>query len=233
MTDDNLAAWRETFIAEYGIDRGPLDEGVRSAADETRGHPGNAATRPPTTQDRIPERYSGALTTEPAVCAWMADLTRQALQSRRVTVAITTGPSLLVLGPTGTGKTHQAYGVIRGFDALGVRARWRVTTAADLYARLRPRHGVDSEAVFDDYAHASLLVVDDFGAAKNTEWTEDVNTRLVNHRYERVLPTLFTSNLTPAELADRLGGRVSSRLKEMADRVVLKGSDRRYREDAA
>ena len=86
--------------------------------------------------------------------AWMATLTRSAITTRRVVVSLPTGPSLLLLGLTGRGKTYQAYGMIRGLSALGVRARWRSTTAGDLYAQLRPRHGIDSEAVFEKYAGA-------------------------------------------------------------------------------
>src|SRR5690606_7391206 len=99
--------------------------------------------------------------------------------------------------------------------------------AADLYARLRPRHGIDSETEFRAIADAPLLMVDDLGAAKTSEWVEEVNYRLINWRYDRVLPTVFTSNVLPKELKVALGERVASRLVEMADRVTLKGEDRR------
>ncbi|MFD1274905.1 hypothetical protein ACFQ51_35035 [Streptomyces kaempferi] len=93
--------------------------------------------------------------------------------------------------------------------------------------RTPPTRGVDSESEFRRYAHAPLLLVDDLGAAKSSEWTEEINFRLVNHRYENQLPTIFTSNVLPKELADRVGDRVSSRLIEMCDRVVIQGTDRR------
>ena len=102
------------------------------------------------------------------------------------------------------------------------------TPAADLYARLRPRHGVDSEDVFERHAKAPVLMLDDLGAAKGTDWVEEVNYRLINHRYERMLPTLVTSNVRPRDLAGVVGERVASRLTEMATPVVLKGPDRRY-----
>ena len=51
-------------------------------------------------------------------------------------------------------------------------------------------------------------MLDDLGAVKTSEWIEEVNFRLVNHRYERMLPTLFTSNLLPKDLATLLGERV-------------------------
>jgi len=176
------------------------------------------------TDRRIPPRYAGATATAPAIVDWVHQLRDLALPSGHVA---RTGPSLLVLGPTGVGKTHQAYGALRMLASCGVRGRWVAVPAADLYARLRPRHGVDSEAEFTKIADAPILVVDDLGAAKPSEWTEEINYRLVNHRYEHMLPTIFTSNVPARELGQVLGDRVASRLCEMAVRVVLEGADRR------
>lgn len=177
----------------------------------------------------IPARYADAVADDTAVIDWLRRLLDQAVTDSvmRVQVSVKTGPSLLILGPTGVGKTHQAFGVLRLLSQTGVRCAWKSIAAADLYAKLRPRHGVDSETEFRAVADAPLLLVDDLGAAKTSEWVEEVNYRLVNWRYERVLPTLFTSNVPPRELAGSLGERVASRLIEMAERVVLQGSDRR------
>jgi DNA replication protein DnaC len=224
LPPEALADWRTGFLAEHGIDPAALDADGTAPPD-----PEILAMA----EERIPARYATALATHPAVRAWMAAITRQALADQRMILAVTGGPSLLLLGITGTGKSYQAFGAMRGLAVLGLRANWRATTAADLYARLRPRHGVDSETEFREYAGARLLVLDDLGAAKESEWIEEVNFRLVNHRYEHQLPTLFTSNLLPGELAKALGDRVSSRLREMAARASLQGSDRRDGRSAA
>jgi DNA replication protein DnaC len=230
------AAWREQFITEFGLDREPLETTLLHEGQPRQGPrlpEGVGPQREMTTQDRIPARYADALPAHPEVRAWMAELARMAIAGRHVVTSVSTGPSLLLLGATGRGKTHEAYGMIRGLSLLGVRSRWRVVTAADLYASMRPRHGIDSEAVFEEHAGATLLVLDDMGAAKDSEWTEEINYRLVNRRYERMLPTLWTSNLLPNDLANALGERVASRLAEMTSRVTLKGDDRRYGKDAA
>jgi DNA replication protein DnaC len=135
--------------------------------------------------------------------------------------------SLLLIGPTGVGKTHYAWSVLRAVAETGTQLRWQMHTAADLYASLRPRDGEDSHDTFQRVANAHLLVLDDLGAAKWTEWIEEITYRLINHRYEECLPSVFTSNLPPAQLRDALGERVASRLTEMCDRIVLKGDDRR------
>jgi DNA replication protein DnaC len=180
----------------------------------------------------VPFHYRTALTSLPELRTWidtLVDTAKQEQEERNSLIAsVIHGPSLLLLGQTGVGKTHEAYGAMRELAVTGVYAQWQVTTAADLYAALRPRHGIDSEAEFRRYRDARLLLVDDLGAErKPTEFTEEINFRLINYRYERHLPTLFTSNADAAALRDRLGDRVTSRLREMCQRVAIKGNDRR------
>lgn len=176
----------------------------------------------------IPPRYAEATVTNAEVAAWVRSLADATVASMRAHIAaVATGPSLLLLGRTGVGKTHEAYGAIRAISVSGMNCSWLATTAADVYAKLRPRQGVDSEAEFLRYASARLLVLDDLGAAKASEWTEEVNYRLINHRYERGLPTIVTSNLLVRPLSNVVGERVWSRLTEMCQRVVLEGTDRR------
>jgi DNA replication protein DnaC len=181
---------------------------------------------------KIPFHYRSAVPSLPELRAWIDTLVaaaKEAQAERNSPIAsVTHGPSLLLLGVTGVGKTHEAYGAMRELAVSGVYTQWQVTTAADLYAALRPRHGVDSEAEFRRYRDARLLLVDDLGAErKPTEFTEEINFRLINHRYEHHLPTLMTSNVRPRDLADRLGDRVISRLAEMCQRVPMEGHDRR------
>lgn len=173
-----------------------------------------------TTDRRIPAMFRDATTGNADVLAWCD--------------AFAPGcKSLLILGPTGVGKTHAAYAAIRALAARGVAVDWQALTAPDLYARLRPRDGVDSEGEFQAIANCDLLVIDDLGAAKASEWTEEVNYRLVNWRHDRGLPVIVTSNLpavAPAgkpSLAVAVGERVMSRLAGMCQYVTLRGADRR------
>lgn len=179
------------------------------------------------THARIPARYRDAVVDVPEVADWVRTLVARAQGQARTVPRIDQGGSLLLIGATGTGKTYTAYGAIRALTVSGATCAWTAVTAADLYARLRPRPRVDSEAEFDAVARTGLLVLDDLGAAKGSEWNEEVNYRLINYRYERELPTVVTSNVPPRDLAGALGERVASRLVEMATRVVLHGVDRR------
>lgn len=175
--------------------------------------------------EHIPARYRAAITDHPQVVAWVKTLVEVAVAAKLTVPSVTTGPSLLISGAVGRGKTFQAWGAIRALSVTGLRVPWKATTASNLYAACRTGDG--REAAFQSYAKARLLLLDDLGAAKSTEFTEETNYRLVNHRYENELPTLFTSNVPPKELGEALGTRVASRLVEMTTRVVLTGEDRR------
>ncbi|MEU3712185.1 ATP-binding protein [Streptomyces catenulae] len=176
----------------------------------------------------LPPRYQDAVADHPQVLAWTRDVAEAAVApSRGARRQATTGPSLLMAGVVGAGKTHQAYGALRRLVQSGVGVRWRATTAADLYAGLRPRAGVDSERELAAVSRCPVLILDDLGAAKATEWTEEVTYRLVNRRYNHMLPTLITTNLRISDLRAYLGDRVASRLAQMTTRVEFEPVDRR------
>jgi DNA replication protein DnaC len=177
--------------------------------------------------EKIPAHYRDAVVSIPEVRDWVKGLVTRAVEERRTIPQIRSGPSLMLVGGVGTGKTFAAYGAVRALTMSGIRCPWFFTTAADLYAQLRPGAVNDAEAVLRRHSRIALLVLDDLGASKGSEWTEEINYRLINYRYEHELPTLVTSNVPPKEIPTVLGTRVSSRLSEMATRVVLRGSDRR------
>ncbi|MER7000716.1 ATP-binding protein [Streptomyces sp. NPDC000410] len=178
-------------------------------------------------QARIPARYRAAVADHPAVAAWVREVAERGRPGPEGAPGLAEGRSLLIVGTTGTGKTYQAYGAVRSLLIAGVRLRWKAITAADLYAELRPRPGHDGERELLDLARCPLLIIDDLGAAKNSEWTEEITMRLINRRYNAMLPTLITTNLGMADLRAHIGDRVASRLTEMTDRVILDGPDRR------
>ncbi|MCD0485223.1 ATP-binding protein [Streptacidiphilus sp. ASG 303] len=182
----------------------------------------------------MPPRYQAAVADHPQVLAWARDVAEAAAAptpgARR---QVTTGPSLLMAGVVGSGKTHQAFGAVRLLVQSGVGVRWHATTAADLYADLRPRPGADSERALAAVNRCPLLIIDDLGAAKASEWVEEVTYRLINHRYNHMLPTLITTNLAIKDLRTYLGDRVTSRLAQMTTRVAFEPVDRRRHRTAA
>ncbi len=171
-------------------------------------------------QERIPRRYADATTDRPQIHQWVYC----ALETPDTT------PSLLLAGPTGTGKTHAAYAALRLYSESLRPANWHAISTAAMLGELRPTPGRDSEAVLARYCTAPLLLLDDLGAAKWSEWVEEILYRLIDARYNNCLPSIFATNLaTTEELAKNIGERVTSRLTEMCRGylIAFKGADLR------
>ena len=148
---------------------------------------------------------------------------------------------LYLAGQVGTGKTHAAWmavrlwcentGILPGprramFDGEKGRGSAVIfTRMTDLLDDLRP--GDESRHRIRECQNCALLVIDDLGAEKASEWTQERFYSVIDHRYANCLPLIVTSNLPPSKLADQTGERAASRLAEMCEVVVMTGADRR------
>ena len=145
---------------------------------------------------------------------------------------------LLFMGPVGVGKTHLAVGVLRALiERYRVRALF--LDYRDMLRNIQESYNPVSETselqVLRPALDADVLLLDEFGARRPTVWVQDTVTHIVNDRYNRSLPTLFTTNYQDGKasgeekinLEERVGGRLRSRLYEMCDPVSLAGLDYR------
>jgi DNA replication protein DnaC len=66
-----------------------------------------------------------------------------------------------------------------------------------------------------------LLVLDDLGAEKTTEWVQSVIYEIIDHRYNEYLPLIITTNLKAGELAEKLGSRTADRIRSFCKLVML------------
>lgn len=162
---------------------------------------------------QIPGRYADARPDHPAVARWAHELH----------VGQTTD-SLVILGPVGVGKTHQAYGAYRELARRGIGRCVAIAVPA-LLDGLRP--GRPGTVSYEEVEGADLLLLDDFAAERPTDWTGETLYRLIDARWAHMRPTIITSNATPAQIGQQLGERVASRLAGMGRTVVLTGEDRR------
>lgn len=157
-------------------------------------------------------RYADAQVGDPDVARW----TREAIEGGR--------DSLILLGNVGTGKTHQAVAAYRAVVAATHCQAIAVPVPA-LLDSLRP--GRAPLAALEDCERARLLLLDDLAAERHSDWTGEVLYRLIDARWARNLPTIITTNATPADVRERLGDRVASRLGGMGRSVIMTGEDRR------
>lgn len=145
------------------------------------------------------------------------------------------GQNLILLGGTGTGKTGLAIAVVREARLRGMTERFG--TAADMLDAMRPRH--DGAGKPDDLAAefalrtlqtVAILLLDDLGAEKQTDWAAERLYLVINGRYERELPTIVTSNLTIDQMSamhPEMGPRIVSRLTEDYAAIPMIGPDLR------
>ncbi len=167
---------------------------------------------------------------------------------------------LVLYGEVGRGKTHLMVALLRELVLdRGVSARF--VEFSHLLADIKQGFdlGQGSAALLGPLAEVDVLAIDELGKGRNTEFEGTVLDELVSRRYNAGLPILATTNFAPGvatgqargnaadvdargrvrsapTLADRVGDRVYSRLREMCDFVPLRGDDwreRRHRERRA
>lgn len=139
--------------------------------------------------------------------------------------------SAFVFGGAGTGKTHllcadlierlmssedpKSHLFVVGVDLLGeIKNTFDSKTTTE-------------QQIVDKYCSIPNLYLDDLGAEKATEWVVPVLYRIINHRYNWMLRTVISSNLTIDQLAEKFNDRIASRIAGMCTQVELKGRDRR------
>jgi DNA replication protein DnaC len=141
-------------------------------------------------------------------------------------------------GPPGVGKTHLSVAVLahvireRGAVGLFYDTRDLLKLIRNTYDPVNQTTEMD---VLRPVMTADMLVLDDLGAEKTSEWVDETLNLIVNTRYSEKRVTLFTSNYDdnpdstdPESLLFRIGHRMRSRLHEMCEFYYLDGAD--YRE---
>ena len=161
----------------------------------------------------------------------------------------TDGKGLLLVGTVGVGKTHLATGIldalVREKGASGLFCDYR-----DLLKQIQNSYNTQVAAteldvlrpVFD----AEVLVIDELGASKPTDWVWDTVAHILNTRYNDKRTTILTTNyanlpsagaqpqmardqmartVREESLGDRIGDRMRSRLQEMCVVLDMRGPD--------
>lgn len=137
------------------------------------------------------------------------------------------GTGLLLCGSVGTGKSFLAAAIANELINQGTPCL--MTNFSRIISRVSEKFGGDQKYL-DDLNRFDLLIIDDLGSERDTEFTWEKVMNVVDARYRAGLPLIITTNLTLKDLADPSDirrQRVFSRLKEMCVFLEVNGADRR------
>lgn len=159
------------------------------------------------------------------------------------------GKGLFLQGPVGTGKSHLAVATLReilienieqfgspqndysiigepeynGLNCIAV-------SVVNLLGLLRDSYSADqlrgpTRRLLRRARNDALVILDDIGAEKPSDWVEEQLYALIDLRYRMQRATLFTTNCTLKQLESQIGSRVVSRIFEMCEGVKVGGAD--------
>jgi DNA replication protein DnaC len=183
---------------------------------------------------RIPPRFART-----ELNTYQPDTDSQRVALRKASQFVDSFPvvdkGLLFHGPYGVGKTHLAVGILKAVIRK-TAAKGYFFETPDLLRQVRNTYNAQVDetemGVLKPILAADVLVLDDLGTEKTSEWVQEMLGLLINSRYNTRRPTILTSNLhDPMDSADpnsfmfQIGARTRSRLLEMCEWVEIQGHD--------
>lgn len=200
------AGWRERLAQTKPADDAAMEAAERATWEEWRERKASIWA------SRLPDVYRSAVARKPETATWLANY-RAGKRGGYV-----------ILGDPGTGKTWEAMALARELLTVD-HVPVTVVTAPELMAALRP--SADDMADVGQFQVAPVLVLDDLGTEKLSDWVAEQLYLVASYRAARQLPIIVTSNLTPDEIKARYDARLVQRLFGGSMLLVIPGQSLR------
>lgn len=141
------------------------------------------------------------------------------------------GKGIFFYGPTGTGKTHLSYAILNEINQKTDTFSYAIFVP-EFVQKIRDYYSqgdVEINPILE-IAKIPVLLVDDLGAERYTEWVQEQIVQLLDYRYRNNLSTIITSNLNLKELRDKVGERIYSRVVGLCKPILIYGKDFRKKQ---
>lgn len=184
---------------------------------------------------KLPESYSYSISLKPDQKDLQAFVSLDEYREAVVDM-VEEGKGLYIWGKsTGSGKTSWACKIMSHYfrkiafksglenEGLYIFLPTFLEDLRDNYDNKDP----EFEQVLSMVKGCKLLIIDDIGAERVTEWVRERMVSIINTRVSNNLATIYTSNLSPEELKSELGDRISSRVLGSSQVIEITGGDRR------
>lgn len=157
--------------------------------------------------------------------------------------ALRDGKCVTLVGGRGSGKTHMAVGLMRQIaremipnpDGESRDFNFWFYRVADFYVDLKS-NWTDGEGnyrqrterdVIDSYCYGEVVVLDDLGIEKVSDWSRQLLYTLIDKLYGECKRVIFTSNMSLKEISEKIDDRIASRLMEMGPVINIGNKDER------
>jgi DNA replication protein DnaC len=143
---------------------------------------------------------------------------------------------ILFMGSVGVGKTHLAVAILRGLIGKGIACRFYEYRGLlkEIQNSYNPNTQTTEMSILAPLFESEVIVLDELGAAKPSEWVQDTIGLIINGRYNEKKLTILTTNYLDEgqssideTLGDRIGVRLRSRLYQMCKTIAVGGEDYR------
>lgn len=169
---------------------------------------------------------------------------------KKALTAVENDESVFLSGSCGTGKTHLAIGLAISWikkhivftpvgDEIAPLIDGNLSNTApyflpsvELFLKLKSTFGdknVSEDDVINDLMRYPLLIIDDVGAEKISEWSRQMFYTLIDRCYRDMKPIIMTSNMDLSKIAEAFDDRISSRIVGMGSVITLTGDDYRMK----